>query len=83
MMRIMDETAATVDALADELRGQKIALHLCGGPQGSLPWLQGDDPATDPITMLVPAYRLIEQTARQWGFDPDRPPRLSKITETF
>ena len=83
MMRIMDETAATVDALANELRGQKIALHLCGGPQGSLPWLQGDDPATDPITMLVPAYRLIEQTARQWGYDPDRPPRLSKITETF
>src|SRR5262249_36990031 len=83
MMRIMDETAATVDALANELRGQKVRLHLCGGPQGSLPWLHGDDPATDPITMLVPAYRLIEQTARLWGFDPDRPPRLSKITETF
>jgi hypothetical protein len=33
--------------------------------------------------MLVPAYLLIEQTARQWGYDPDRPPRLSKITETF
>ena len=83
MMRMMDETAATVDALANELREQKIKLHLCGGPQGSLPWLERDDPATDPITMLVPAYRLIEQTARQWGFDPDRPPRLSKITETF
>jgi glucosamine--fructose-6-phosphate aminotransferase (isomerizing) len=83
MMRIMDETAATVDALANELRAQEIALHLCGGPHGSLPWLQEDDPATDPITMLVPAYRLIEQTARRWGYDPDRPPRLSKITETF
>jgi glutamine---fructose-6-phosphate transaminase (isomerizing) len=83
MMRIMDETAATVDALANELRAQEIALHLCGGPLGSLAWLQEDDPATDPITMLVPAYRLIEQTARQWGYDPDRPPRLSKITETF
>jgi glucosamine--fructose-6-phosphate aminotransferase (isomerizing) len=83
MMRIMDETAATVDALANELRAQKIRLHLCGGPHGSLPWLQGDDPATDPITMLIPAYRLIEQTARRWGFDPDHPPRLSKITETF
>jgi glucosamine--fructose-6-phosphate aminotransferase (isomerizing) len=83
MMRIMDETAASVDELANELREQKIALHLSGGPQGSLPWLEQDDPATDPITMLVPAYRLIEQTAREWGFDPDRPPRLSKITETF
>src|SRR6516162_1317028 len=83
MLRINDQTAATVDALAEELREQKIALHLCGGPQAPLPWPQGDDPATDPITMLVPAYRLIEQTARQWGYDPDRPPRLSKITETF
>jgi glucosamine--fructose-6-phosphate aminotransferase (isomerizing) len=83
MMRLMDETAATVDALAEELRAQHIALHLCGGPHGSLPWLAEDDPATDPIAMLVPAYRMIEQTARACGFDPDRPPRLSKITETF
>ena len=83
MMRLMDETAATMDALARELREQNIALHMCGGPHGSLPWLREDDPATDPITMLVPAYRMIEQTARVCGFDPDRPPRLSKITETF
>ncbi|OKO84070.1 SIS domain-containing protein [Bradyrhizobium sp. NAS96.2] len=83
MMRLMDETAATVDALVNELREQKFALHLCGGPHGSLAWLTEDDPATDPITMLVPAYRMIEQTARACGFDPDRPPRLRKITETF
>jgi glucosamine--fructose-6-phosphate aminotransferase (isomerizing) len=83
MMRIMDQTAATVDALAKELREQKVRLHLCGGPHSSLQWLREDDPATDPITMLVPAYRMIEQTARKWGFDPDRSPRLSKITETF
>ena len=83
MLRINDQTAATVDALAKELREQKIALHLCGGPHGSLQWLREDDPLTDPITMLVPAYRMIEQTARKWGFDPDRPPRLRKITETF
>jgi glucosamine--fructose-6-phosphate aminotransferase (isomerizing) len=83
MMRLMDETAATVDALAKELRAQQIALHLAGGPLGSLPWLAEDDPVTDPITMLVPAYRMIEAAARARGFDPDRPPRLSKITETF
>jgi glutamine---fructose-6-phosphate transaminase (isomerizing) len=83
LMRIMDETAGSVDELANQLRDQKIALHLCGGPHGSLPWLEQDDPVTDPITMLVPAYRMIEQTARKRGFDPDRPPRLSKITKTF
>jgi glucosamine--fructose-6-phosphate aminotransferase (isomerizing) len=83
MMRLGDETAAGVDALAKEMQEQNIALHLCGGPHGSLPWLAEDDPVTDPITMLIPAYRMIEQTARACGFDPDRPPRLNKITETF
>lgn len=83
MMRLMDETAATVDRLARELRENKIALHLCGGPHSTLPWLGDDDPAGDAITMLVPAYRMIERTARAWGFDPDRPPQLSKVTETF
>jgi glucosamine--fructose-6-phosphate aminotransferase (isomerizing) len=83
MMRLMDETAATVDRVASELRASKIALHLCGGPHSTLPWLGDDDPAGDAITMLVPAYRMIERTARAWGFDPDRPPQLSKVTETF
>jgi glutamine---fructose-6-phosphate transaminase (isomerizing) len=83
MMRLMDETAATVDALASELRERRIALHLCGGPRSTLPWLGDDDPAIDAITMLVPAYRMIERTAREWGFDPDRPPQLTKVTETF
>jgi glucosamine--fructose-6-phosphate aminotransferase (isomerizing) len=83
MLRVMDETAATVDRLARELRGGGITPHLCGGPESTLPWLGDDDPATDAITMLVPAYRMIERTARQWGIDPDRPPQLSKVTETF
>ena len=83
MMRLMDETAVTIDQLAGELRQSRIAAHLCGGPRGTLPWLSDDDPAMDAITMLLPAYRMIEHTARAWGFDPDRPPQLSKITETF
>ncbi|WP_024510775.1 SIS domain-containing protein [Bradyrhizobium sp. ARR65] len=83
LMRLMDETAATVDQVAAELSESGAALHLCGGPKSTLPWLGDDDPATDAITMLVPAYRLIERTARAWGFDPDRPPQLSKVTETF
>ena len=83
MMRLKDETAATVDQVADDLRQSGVAVHFCGGPHGTLPWIGDDDPATDAITMLVPAYRMIERTARAWGFDPDRPPQLSKVTETF
>lgn len=83
MMRLKDETAATVDRLAAELSESGVPLHLCGGPRSTLPWLGDDDPATDAITMLIPAYRMIERTARTFGFDPDRPPQLSKVTETF
>jgi glucosamine--fructose-6-phosphate aminotransferase (isomerizing) len=83
LMRLRDETAATVDRLADDLRQSGGAVHLCGGPHSTLPWIGDDEPATDAITMLVPAYRMIERTARAWGFDPDRPPQLSKVTETF
>ena len=82
MMRLMDETAPMVDALFEELRVQNIGVHLVGGPLSSLQWLAEDDPATDAITMLVPAYQMIEGAARALGFDPDRPPHLSKITET-
>jgi glucosamine--fructose-6-phosphate aminotransferase (isomerizing) len=83
MLRLLDETAAMVDTLFKELRAQNIVLHLVGGPLGSLQWLAEDDSSTDAITMLVPAYQMIEKAARASGFDPDRPPRLSKITETF
>jgi glutamine---fructose-6-phosphate transaminase (isomerizing) len=83
LMRLNDETAATVDQLAGDLRASGISLHLAGGPHASLPWIGDDDAATDAITMLVPAYRLIERTARAWGFDPDRPPQLTKVTQTY
>ncbi len=83
MLRLNDETAVMVDALADELRATGLKLHLCGGLKGTLPWLGDDDPVTDAIAMLVPAYRMVEQIARQFGFDPDSPPHLSKVTETF
>jgi len=83
MLRLQDETGAMVDTLADELRNSGIRLHLCGGPRGTLPWLGDDHPVTDAIAMLIPAYRMIEQIARQFGFDPDSPPHLSKVTETF
>jgi glucosamine--fructose-6-phosphate aminotransferase (isomerizing) len=83
MLRLNDQTSSMVDALAGELNHAGTRLHVCGGPCGTLPWLGDDDPVTDAIAMLVPAYRMIESVARQFGFDPDRPPHLSKVTETF
>jgi glucosamine--fructose-6-phosphate aminotransferase (isomerizing) len=81
ILRQADATARTVDELATDLAGAPV--FVCGGPAGNLPWLADDHPATDPLTMLLPAYRAIEAAAQRAGFDPDRPPFLSKVTETL
>jgi glucosamine--fructose-6-phosphate aminotransferase (isomerizing) len=82
-LRLNDSTATALDTLVDNLRGAGITVAACGGPASDLPWIGDDVPATDAITMLAPAYRLIEHIARAKGFDPDRPPHLSKVTQTL
>ncbi|MGQ0662162.1 MAG: SIS domain-containing protein [Pseudomonadota bacterium] len=82
-LRQADETAATVDLLAADLSAAGEKLFVCGGPSSNLPWIGDDHAAVDPIAMLVPSYRAIEGAARAAGFDPDRPPLLSKVTETL
>lgn len=37
----------------------------------------------DPLAALAAYYRLAERLARERGFDPDRPDKLSKVTETI
>jgi glucosamine--fructose-6-phosphate aminotransferase (isomerizing) len=83
VLRQNDETADSVDALAHDLRRVGETLFVCGGPQGTLPWIGDDHPACDVVTMLVPAYRGIEAEARARGFDPDHPPHLAKVTKTL
>jgi len=82
-LRLGDQTAAMVDTLVATLRSTGHKVHLCGGPATSLPWIGDDYAVTDAITLLAPAYRLLETTARRLGFDPDCPPYLSKVTETL
>ena len=62
MMRLMDETAATVDALASELSESRGFRYICAAVRAAHCRGLGedDDPATDAITMLVPFYRAIE-----------------------
>lgn len=87
-LRQADPTAGTVDRLVADLALGGIPVHVAGRaspdlPSPDLPWLGDDHPALDPVAMLVPAYAAIERAARAAGFDPDRPPHLSKVTETL
>ncbi|HEY8006889.1 MAG TPA: SIS domain-containing protein [Methylocella sp.] len=83
VLRLADETAGMIDTLVATLRKAGQRVYLCGGPATSLPWIGDDHAVTDAITLLAPAYRLIEATARRFGIDPDRPPHLRKVTETL
>lgn len=83
LIRQNDATAAAVDALIRDLREANETVFFAGGPVGTLPWVGDDDPICDPIAMLAPAYKAIEQAARRRGIDPDKPPHLTKVTRTL
>jgi len=83
VLRQDDEAAAAVDDLVRDLDGAGETIFTAGGPRGTLPWIGDGHPICDPVVMLVPAYLAIETVARLRGFDPDRPPHLSKVTQTL
>ncbi len=83
VLRQNDQAATAVDDVISDLNAAGGRMFTAGGGAGSLPWIGDGHPACDPVVMLVPAYRAIEQAARRRGFDPDNPPYLSKVTRTL
>jgi glucosamine--fructose-6-phosphate aminotransferase (isomerizing) len=83
VLRQNDQAATAIDDLIRDLREADEQVFVAGGSGGTLPWIGDGHPVCDPVLMLVPAYRAIEMAARQKGFDPDKPPHLSKVTRTL
>jgi glutamine---fructose-6-phosphate transaminase (isomerizing) len=78
---VEDETAPSVHDTMQALRLDGARTFLCGG--GDLDWLAPDHPAADAIAMLPTAWRFLEAQAQSLGYDPDKPPFLSKVTRTL
>lgn len=74
-----DDVAAVAAMFAG--RGASVLLARAGEEGGVLPALAAH-PAIEPILMLASFYGLAEALSRSRGRDPDRPPHLSKVTET-
>jgi glucosamine--fructose-6-phosphate aminotransferase (isomerizing) len=83
MLRQKDGTAEANDDLVRELREAGTRVFVAGETEGVLPWIGNDHPALDPVAMLLPSYAAVESAARAQGLDPDRPPFLSKVTQTL
>jgi glutamine---fructose-6-phosphate transaminase (isomerizing) len=79
-----DESLHSVAALASEFgaRGASVmSAGVPGAPGIALPVVAAD-PLTAPVLQIASFYRLANALALQRGRDPDRPPHLSKVTET-
>lgn len=71
--------------LARRLGGRGVPVALAGltAPGAlALPSVAGIDPHAAPIALAQAFYPLAEAAARARRRDPDRPPHLSKVTET-
>ena len=81
-----DDTLAGTLALADEFRGRgaKILVAAPGqsGP-GALALAGGLSPLCTPLLAIQSFYRAASALSLRRGFNPDVPPHLNKVTETF
>ena len=76
----------TPAALAARLAADGVPVFLAGGEaEGavSLPVAASDHPFTDHIVRIASFYVFAAALARRRGFDPDKPPKLKKVTRTF
>lgn len=76
----------TPTALAARLAADGVPVFLAGDEADgavSLPVATSDHPLTDHIALIASFYVFAEALARRRGFDPDKPPKLKKVTRTF
>jgi glutamine---fructose-6-phosphate transaminase (isomerizing) len=80
-----DETREGMEALARDLSASGARVLVAGGDAPGtmrLPAMAADA-VVAPILFIQSFYRWAAELALARGFDPDRPPHLKKVTETF
>jgi glucosamine--fructose-6-phosphate aminotransferase (isomerizing) len=81
-----DETRSGIDAWVASLRHKGADVWVAEpGPSGErrLGVPVGLHPVLAPIVMVQRFHRLVHDVAVVRGRDPDAPPHLTKVTETF
>jgi glutamine---fructose-6-phosphate transaminase (isomerizing) len=79
-----DETHAGSEALAAQLAEHGARVLLAGAQCSAATLLPTESahPALEPILRIQSFYRMANSLSLARGLDPDRPPHLSKVTET-
>jgi glucosamine--fructose-6-phosphate aminotransferase (isomerizing) len=79
---VSDETAESLQTLAQDLRHKGATVFATGIVDGDLPALAPDQPDADAIGEIQAFYGLLLRLAAQRGHDVDRPRHLHKVTTT-
>jgi len=80
-----DAAAPHTEAVVRRMAAMGAPVWLAGTTMpgaSALPVPKGAPAATLPLAALLSFYRAVDGLARARGLDPDRPPHLSKVTET-
>ena len=80
-----DAAEASISETAERLAGQGARVFITSinvQTAERLPFAASGHPITDALALIVSLYAFVEALSRRRGFDPDRPPHLSKITQT-
>lgn len=81
-----DAALPQLAASAARLVGQGADVFVTGTDIAGatrLPSVEGLHPLVAPLVLSATFYAFIEKLARRRGFDPDTPPYLRKVTETW
>ena len=71
--------------IADQIaaKGAKVFATSTNAKQATqLDHVRTDHPLTDPISLIVSFYAMVERVAVSLGINPDAPRHLKKVTET-
>ncbi len=81
-----DASRQTMRQAAGRLRqagADLICVENDGAAQDSLSYAPTGHPLTDPLSIAVSFYTLVEAVSAARGIDPDNPANLKKVTETI
>ena len=85
-LAVEDAAGPHVVATAERLAAQGADVFITGATANgalTLPSVPALHPLVDPLVLSVAFYAFVEGLSRRRGLDPDTPPHLRKVTETF
>lgn len=80
-----DQAEASLVGVAEQIadKGAEVFVTSDACSKATrLPTARTDHPLTDPISLIVSFYAMVEQVAVARGINPDEPRHLKKVTET-